>query len=649
MIPSATDQDASRPEHPPQRPEQPVQPLLHDGVIAYRAPTQVWSQPGGDLGAAAIDGIYHGDLRHVRICTLRCDEHAPEPIAVSRHGASRVAFEGLLRRIDDASADPKVRLRRDRRVSDGRVTEAVTVRSHLAAAIDTIVTLRVVPDFSPMQDIKAGLARARGWSVEESLDATSLTVRLATASFELRAPGARLDADGDALLASWPIRIAPFGSVELGWSIALDDPSLVVRGVPSDTDWIRPDAVGRVSDRRLARWLDTALGDLDALRLALPEHPRDVFYAAGAPWFFTLFGRDSIWTARLSLPFDREVAASTLRALASMQGTVDDPATAQQPGKIMHELRSAALELPGEGVRLPPIYYGTVDATALFVCLAVDAWRAGMPEHEVRALLPAVRRALDWLVHEGDGDGDGFIDYIDRTGHGLANQGWKDSGDSIQWRDGRLAEGPIALCEVQGYAYEAAHGAASLLDALGEPGGDGLREWAAALKARFAASYWVQTPEGRYPAIALDAHKRPVDSLTSNIGHLLGTGICSAEEEAQIARLLVTDAMRSGFGVRTMSTGAKGFWPLSYHGGSVWMHDSAIVARGMELAGRHDEALLVVEELLAVAEGFGYRVPELHSGEPAADTVTPVPYPAACRPQAWSAAAAVVCASILAA
>lgn len=646
MIPPGTTQEAVRPE---QTSLPPLQPLLHDGVVAYRAPTQVWSGPSGDLGAAAIDGMYHGDLRHVRACTLDYDGRTPEPISHSRHGASRVAFEALLRRIDDASADPKVRLRRDRRVTDGLVRETVTLRSHLATAIDTVITLRVVPDFSPMQDVKAGLARARGWAVEESLDATSLTVRLAEASFELRAPGARLDADGDALLASWPIRLAPFGSVELEWSIALDDPSLVVRGVPGNTEWVLPAALARVNDPRLARWLDTALGDLDALRLALPEHPQDVFYAAGAPWFFTLFGRDSIWTARLSLPFDREVAASTLRALASMQGTADDPATAQQPGKIMHELRSAALELPGEGVRLPPVYYGTVDATALFVCLAVDAWRAGMPEGEVRALLPAVRRALDWLVHSGDGDGDGFIDYIDRTGHGLANQGWKDSGDAIQWRDGRLAEGPIALCEVQGYAYEAAHGAASLLDALGEPGGDGLREWAAALKARFAASYWVQTPEGRYPAIALDAHKRPVDSLTSNIGHLLGTGICSADEEAQIARVLTGGGMRSGFGVRTLSSSAEGFWPLSYHGGSVWMHDCAIVARGMALAGLRQEALLVVEELLAVAEGFDYRVPELHSGEAAAQTVTPVPYPAACRPQAWSAAAAIVCASILAA
>jgi glycogen debranching enzyme len=295
---------------------------------------------------------------------------------------------------------------------------------------------------------------------------------------------------------------------------------------------------------------------------------------------------------------------------------------------------------------LPPVYYGTVDATALWICLLADAWRAGMPEDEVRELRAPLRAALDWLQHHGDTDGDGFIDYIDETGHGLANQGWKDSGDSIQWRSGDLAEGPIALCEVQGYAYEAALAGADLLDHLGETGGDDLREWAAALKARFAESYWVNTPEGSYPAIALDKHKRPVDTLTSNIGHLLGTGILEPSEERAVARLLTGPAMLSGYGVRTMSTEAAGYWPLSYHGGSVWTHDSAIIARGMALAGLDEEADLVIDGLLAAAEGFGYRLPELHSGDPAGQSPVPTPYPAACRPQAWSAAAAVTAAHI---
>ena len=359
-------------------------------------------------------------------------------------------------------------------------------------------------------------------------------------SFTISAPGAAIATEGDGVSIDWPIRLEPGESVEVSCSIGLHDPSLVVRGVPRPPGWVVPRAGG---DPRLQRWLDSALADLDALRLSLPDRPEEEFFGAGAPWFLTLFGRDSLWAARLALPVDRRIAASTLRVLARFQGERTDAESAQQPGKILHELRGEPLEMPGEGIVLPPVYYGTVDATALWVCLLADAWRSGMPQDEVRELLPALRRALDWLLHQGDSDGDGFVDYIDESGHGLANQGWKDSGDSIQWRSGELAVGPIALCEVQGYAYEAALAGAGLLDHFGEQGGDELREWAARLKARFAASYWVETPEGRYPAIALDAHKRPVDTLTSNIGHLLGTGILEPPEEAAVAALLTGPTM----------------------------------------------------------------------------------------------------------
>jgi len=338
------------------------------------------------------------------------------------------------------------------------------------------------------------------------------------------------------------------------------------------------------------------------------------------------------------------MAASTLRVLARLQGTRTDPATAEQPGKIMHELRAGTLEMPGEGIVLPPLDYGTVDATPLWVSLLAETTEAGMPDEEVLALLPTLEAALEWITTSA-GD-DGFLDYVDETGHGLSNQGWKDSGDSIQWRDGLLAAGPIALCEVQGYAYEAAIGRADL-ERFGRPGAERLRAWAAGLKQRFAERFWVTTPEGRYPAIALDRDGRAVDTLTTNAGHLLGTGILSPEEEAEVARLLSGGSMSSGFGLRTLSTDAGGYWPLSYHGGSVWTHDTAIVARGMARAGLTEPAREVVAGMLAAAEAFGYRVPELHAGDAATDVPRPAPYPAACRPQAWSAAAAVTAWDIL--
>jgi glycogen debranching enzyme len=487
------------------------------------------------------------------------------------------------------------------------------------------------------------MATAREWSATGPAGVNApFAVSSGERSFLVSAPDAELSVEDDAVTLAWSLRIPPGGHAEVAWSVTLDDPSLVVHGAsaPGQVPTVTQDSV---HDTRITRWQNVALGDLDALRLTLPTHP-DEFYAAGAPWFFTLFGRDSLWAARLALPVDVGIAASTLRVLARLQGDRVDVGTAQQPGKIPHELRSAPLALPGEDVLLPPLYYGTVDATPLWVCLLADAFDAGMPRAEVAALVPALRAALAWMTDYGDGSGHGFIDYIDASGHGLANQGWKDSGDSIQWRDGSLAKGPIALCEVQGYAYEAAHRGADVLDAQGEPGGDDLRAWAAALRERFRESYWVQTPEGRYPSIALDADQRPVDTLTSNIGHLIGTGILDADEETHVASLLLGESMSSGFGIRTMSTGAGGYWPLSYHGGSVWAHDTAIVVHGLSRAGLHEQALRVVDGLLAAAEGFDFRMPELYSGDPASVRRKPTPYPAACRPQAWAAAAAVACA-----
>lgn len=626
-----------------------LQPLLDDAVIALRAPTQVWSGREGDLGAQTIDGVYHGDVRHIRSMTATCRGSRIEWISVSPDGPSRVVFGGLLRGLDDPMPDPRLRFVRDRRVEAGRVTETWTIESGLPHPVETALALVIAPDFASLHDVKAGLAVTQT-AVIAMTDATA-TVTHERRSFALSAPGADITAAADAVTAEWPVVVDAHGAASVSFTLDLHDHASVVHSAAGA--WPPPGGRhGPTGDTRLDRWLDTALGDLDALRLTATDNPNDEFFAAGAPWFFTLFGRDSLWTARLALPVDVGIAASTLRVLARMQGTEVDIATAEEPGKILHELRSSALELPSEGVTLPPLYFGSVDATPLWVCLLADAWRAGMPEREVRDLVPALHGALQWLVEYGDSDGDGFIDYIDRTGRGLANQGWKDSGDSIQWRDGTLARGPIALCEVQGYAYEAAIAGADLLEAFGGEGEgalspSALREWASSLRSRFRESYWVQTPEGRFPAIALDRDKRPVDTLTSNIGHLVGTGILDPDEERVVAELLLGESMSSGFGIRTMSTGSAGYWPLSYHGGSVWTHDTAIIAWSMQRAGLTDAARDVVRGLVAAAEGFAYRVPELHSGDPAWQTSVPTPYPAACRPQAWSAAAAIACAQIV--
>jgi hypothetical protein len=250
------------------------------------------------------------------------------------------------------------------------------------------------------------------------------------------------------------------------------------------------------------------------------------------------------------------------------------------------------------------LYFGTVDATALWVCLLHDAWRWGTPADQVEPLLGHLKAALGWLVTHGDPDGDGFLEYVDDTGSGLSNQGWKDSGDSVRFRDGRLATAPIALCEVQGYAHKAAVHGADLLEAFGRPGTDRWRHWAAGLEDRFRDRFWVEDPGGAYPALALDADKRPVDSLISNVAHLLGTGLLNAQESLAVAARLASPTMSSGYGLRTMGTGAGGYGPLTYHCG-----------------------------LLAAGEGFRWRLPELYSGDPRAEYGAPVAYPAACRPR----------------
>ncbi|WP_285135895.1 glycogen debranching N-terminal domain-containing protein [Microbacterium sp. lyk4-40-TSB-66] len=627
----------------------PLQPLLNDAVIVLRAPTQVWSDATGDMGATAVHGVYHGDVRHVRSLALVCDGSTVEWISSAPDGASRLVLGGLLRGLDDTTPDPKVRVLRDRRVADGVVSETWTVHSRVDRPISTTLRLVLSPEFAQLHEVKSGHAHPREAATD--IDGDRAIVDAGAQGLELVAPGARVASGADGLEASWSVEVPANGSVEVAWTLTLRDDTLVVGSAAAAPRWDAAAVAAQAPDPRLARWLRTALDDLDALRLVLPENPDDEFFAAGAPWFFTLFGRDSIWAARLALPLDREIAASTLRVLARLQGVDDDAQTAQEPGKILHELRASALEIPGEGIVLPPKYYGSVDSTPLWICLLADTWRAGMPEAEVRELLPTLRAALGWIRDSGDSDGDGFLDYIDRLGTGLSNQGWKDSGDSIQWRDGRLAEGPIALCEVQAYAYEAALAGAALLEEFGT-GSDAddiafWRAWAGDLRERFAETYWVETPEGRYPAVALDNAKRPIDSLTSNIGHLLGTGLLNGDDEAHIASLLLGESMSSGYGIRTMSTGAAGYWPLSYHGGSVWVHDTAIAVHGMLRAGLNAQARTVVAGLLDAAEGFAYRVPELHAGDPRTHSSVPTPYPAACRPQAWSAAAAVVCLTAL--
>lgn len=608
------------------------QPFLHDAEVVLAAPAQAWSRADGTM-SAPIDGLFVSDVRVLSRLAMAVEGTEVEHVRTSARSASEVAFTALLRGLDaEEGADPRVRLDRVRTVSPDGMQEALALTSGRDVPVDAVLTVRLASDLAPMPLVKAGGALPpSGMAVTGDRVAWGAGAVAA----ELRADGLVARVDGDALVLEWRVLVAPHGSATASWSVTAEDAAAVV-AAPAAPIALATAPTG-IPD--LDAWTTRALGDLEALQLVLPAAPGDVFLAAGAPWFLTLFGRDSIWAARMLLPVDTRVALGTLRVLAGLQGTTADDATGERPGGVLHELRRGENAL-ADGSVLPPRYYGTIDATPLWILLLHDAWRAGLRDDEVAGLLPALRAALGWLRDSVPSDG--FLAYHDASGHGLANQGWKDSGDSVQWRDGRLAEGPIALCEVQGYAHEAALAAVVLLQAFGDPSGAAeWRGWAAALRSRFRDAFWVADAEGGHPAIALDAAGRRVDSLTSNIGHLLGTGILDAADERRVAALLVDDRLDSGLGLRTLSTDAAGFWPLSYHGGSVWAHDTAIAVHGLIRAGFPAEAERLATGLLAAARAFAWRMPELHGGDPAA-AGSPVPYPAACRPQAWSAAAAVV-------
>lgn len=597
------------------------------------------SGPDGQLAASGAQGVFHGDLRVLSLACLQVAGRPPEAIRASFDGPARARFIGLIRE----PGRPALRVERHREALADGLAERIVLRSADDAPVEATVGLQLAADLAPMAAVKYGRpgppALPASMPAPDRLrwhggDGDGLTVELRAVQGQVGAePGGAATAT-----AAWTVQVPARGTAEVRWHLSVRDPGAVVTGHRGPAPWSRPQV--RCADSRLPALLEQSLDDLDALRLVTVQQPDSPFLAAGSPWFFTLFGRDSLLAAQMMLPLGTALAGTTLAVLAARQGTRSDPRTAEAPGKIMHELRRGQFEIGGE-VSLPPVYYGTVDATLLWVSLLHDAWRWGMDPQLVADLLPAAERAMGWLATEADADGDGFVEYIDHSGRGLANQGWKDSGDSVRYADGRVAGPPIALAEVQGYAYRAAVQAAALLRAFDRPGPDRWLEYAAALADRFRRHFWVQDEFGPYPAIALDGDKRPADALTSNIGHLLGTGLLSAGESAAVAARLGAPDLDAGYGLRTMSARNGGYAELSYHCGSIWPHDTAIVAAGLARDGHTAQASALVAGLLRAGEAFGYRLPELYAGDGADAVRLPVPYPASCRPQAWAATAAV--------
>lgn len=638
-----------------------LEPYVGDDIVSVSAPAFMVSPRDGQLRGDGVGGVYTADRRVLSGLVLTVDGCEPEPIHSDLPSGDDAAagFVAAHRLVADPGVGVVTVVERLRRLAEDAddppavATEQVTVRSYATETRRVRLRMWVAADLADISEVRSGRPVATVARAEAVLDGVrfrapdGLAVTVRAVGLGGRRPaddfGVLVDSDGTAAELVWDLDVPAGSSRDVTVRVGVHGPAAappVVRAV-CKFPWQRPHV--EAADERLTELLRRGLADLESLLLSTPERPADAFVAAGSPWYLTLFGRDSLWSARMMLPLGTGLARGTLRTLAHLQGTETDPVTEEEPGKIIHELRRTAT-VHSRGLALPARYYGSVDATPLFVILLAEAWRWGMPEADVRALLPAAVRALGWLgkaVPEG-----GFLSYRAANGAGLSNQGWKDSADAVRFADGTLARAPIALAEAQAYAYQAALCGADLLEAL--DGSDTARKdaakwraWAADLRTRFRDRFWLADAGGSYPAIALDGAGEPVSGAASNMGHLLGTGLLDPEESERVAHRLGAEDLTATWGLRTLSCDSAGYNPLGYHTGSIWAHDTAIAVRGLAAAGHHAEAARLIEGLLAAGVHFGYRLPELWGGEERGRWPSPIPYPAACRPQAWAAASAV--------
>jgi glycogen debranching enzyme len=619
-----------------------------DRLVTLDGSTFFVTDRRGDAQGTEADGFFFSDVRHLSTWQLLVDG-APIRVLTARsvdYYSARVYATTATARV---GVNPTVSVRRDRIVADG-VHEDVVVENHSDEARRIRVELCYAADFADLFEVKDETPSKghQGVTVGESdvllwaeRDGQRRATRL---SFSVAAD---LGADR----AVFDVHLGPRQRWEacIDVSCSVGDVESALRcghggfgrlqpQMPMTlAEWVTDAPTLEADDDTIAHTYRQSLLDLAALRFRPVPELAWSLPAAGLPWFMALFGRDSLLTAYMALPFQPHLADTTLRALAALQATEDDPYRDAEPGKILHELRRGILAASGEVPHRP--YYGSHDATPLFLILLDEYERWTGDVGLVRELEPAARAALAWIEGPGDPDGDGYLEYQTRSAAGLANQCWKDSWNSILYADGRLARPPIATCEIQGYAYDARIRVARLARlAWGDAGlADRLEADAAGLRDRFDRDFWIDD-RGHY-ALALDADKAQVDSLTSNVGHLLWSGIVPPERARVIARLLGGPELASGWGVRTMSASDAGYNPIEYHDGTVWPHDTAIVAEGLRRYGFRDQASALVTGLFDAAGSFDYQLPEVFAGYDRNDSSFPVEYPTASCPQAWAAAA----------
>lgn len=615
--------------------------------------TFVVSDPRGDIDASPTEptGLFSSDTRFLSRWILTINGVRPNVLSIDDLDYFVVQFF-LVPGTGTVYVDANLSIVRKRNVADG-FHEDVTILNHNNTPVDFTLHIAAAADFADVFEIKDALAKKgkHYQGVDQVKKALILGYRredYVRETYITATTNAIFDEHG----VSFQVYIGPHSEWTAGLNVAIFKSAASISAFQQrNTSQSTPVPVGRSSSLKLwlagaprlsseRHWLERiyqrSLVDLAALRFYPEIFPGKSLPAAGLPWFMAIFGRDSIITSLQSLPFTPDLAESTLLTLTAWQGLRIDDFRDEEPGKILHELRNGELTAFEERPHSP--YYGSADATPLFLILLDEYERWTGNVSLVRKLEAEARNALAWIDTYGDLNGDGYVEYNRRNKEtGLENQCWKDSWNSILFADGSLSILPRATCEIQGYVYDAKLRCARLArhfwndPALAEK----LEQQAADLKRRFNEDFWIA--ERNFFALAIDGSGRKVDSLTSNIGHLLWSGIVADEKVQPCVNHLMSEQLFSGWGVRTMAEGEGGYNPIGYHVGTVWPHDNSIIAWGLRRYGYREEAARIAADILEAATFFNGRLPEALAGYRRSLTYFPVEYPTACSPQAWAA------------
>ena len=612
----------------------------------------------GDI-ATETSGFFAHDTRFLSRLVLRVGGTAPLLLSSGRVEHFQAGF---YLRNGTATGLPRdsISIARERFVSTG-MQERVTLRNESPERLDVEVALEAEADFADIISVKhhdfslgdPGLAQPLPPPAPATHDEGRNQVSIVDPRGDL---GTRLVFSKPGRLAgnamTYSLALEPHES----WHLSVD----VLPWLENDLETIEQldeerETVGdvvaawtlRVPRVRggwesLRRAFDRSIADLAALRMRTGEYRRPLF-AAGMPWFMTVFGRDTAITSLQTLLLGPEIAIGALEALTDLQARVEDPTIDAEPGKIVHEVREGRC-----AETWFPRYYGSIDSTPLYLVLLAETWRWTDDASFAQRMRDPALLALEWIDRYGDRDGDGFVEYSRMVDSGLANQSWKDSGDSQRFQDGSFAEAPIAAVEVQGYVYEAKRGLAELAREVWRDKAlaDRLDREADELRKRFDEAFWIDERGGFY-ALALDGQKRRVDSRSSNMGHLLWSGIVLPERVAQTVDQLLSEELWTGWGIRTMASDAAAFNPISYHNGTVWPHDTSLAAWGLARHGYTAESRRIGRALIEAAAHFDWSLPEVFAGYARSETPFPIAYPTAARPQAWAAGTPILLVRVL--